>query len=77
VNEQASVAVGTAGWVSVNFSKKFTRAPSVMAFQAGGGAAPALGETRNITKTGFELRLVNPSTGAATTGTAVYLAVGY
>jgi predicted phage tail protein len=77
VNEQATVTVGTAGWVSINFVKKFTRAPAVMAFQAGGGAAPALGETRNITTAGFELRLVNPTTGEAATGTAVYLAVGY
>lgn len=75
VNEQRDVTV-TAGWVAFTFNKTFSVPPTVAFYQRGGAATVAVGETRNITKTGFEGRLVNTS-NAAVAGNATFIAVGY
>jgi hypothetical protein len=81
VNEQANFTVASAtwdvdGWVTISFSKRFSVPPSVVVFQRGGAGAPATGEVRNITKSGFDARLVN-SAGSFVAGNAAYIAVGY
>ena len=66
----------SAGWTSYTFNKTFTVAPMVVFYQRGGAGSTAMGETQNITKTGFEGRLVN-SAGTAVAGNGAFIAAGY
>ena len=75
VVEQRAVSV-SAGWTSYTFNKTFTVAPMVVLYQRGGAGSTAMGETQNITKTGFEGRLVN-SAGTAVAGNGAFIAAGY
>ena len=64
------------GGTTVNFNQTFNAPPEVQATFKGGSAL-AVPEIGLITKTGFQLTLINPATQTTVAGNASWAAEGY
>ena len=75
VRDRGTIFVPVGGLI-VNFNQIFNAPPEVQATFKGGGAL-AVPEIGQITKTGFRLTLINPTTQTSVSGNASWAAEGY